>query len=97
AEKELPVGILLTHHAAEGRASSRALARSFSRRSHLEWPIPEPRLPLRALFRRAPLGGIPLSVEAQPPSAQHSYFPCPGCREPSLLLFECGYPQGRGG
>ena len=39
----------------------------------------QPRLPLGALFRRASDGRIALSVQAQPPPAQHPDLSCPGC------------------
>jgi hypothetical protein len=64
AQEELPVGILITHHSAEGRKAARTVARPPGRGSHLGWSVAQSRFPLRALFRRASPGGISLFIKA---------------------------------
>jgi hypothetical protein len=76
---------------------ARPVAVSVDRRGPVGRRVPQPRLPLSALLRRAPAGRIALSVQTQPPPAQHPHLPGPGRRQPGILLFERRHPQGRGG
>ena len=98
AEEELPVRIFLAHHpAARSRACSPSGTTQLTGEALFAGHIPQSRLPLRALLRRAPACRTPLSVQAQPPPAQHPHLPRPGRRQPSLLLLQRRHPQGRGG
>jgi len=56
--------------------------------------VAQSRFSLRALFRRASAGRIPLFGQAQPPPAQHPGIPGPGCRCPSFCYANADIRKG---